>query len=130
MANNSSSGIGRPKIPNTEEEQGGAITDEPFGELALHDEGWGKSDSNESPSEVRCNDCRGELAMNHTITLTVAPPGSDTWRVRIEDTDLIAFAGPRAQELAERSCRNLEYFLESEVSNLHDSNTPLRVPHH
>jgi hypothetical protein len=32
--------------------------------------------------------------MNHKITLTCARPGSDTWRVRLDDRDLIAFTGP------------------------------------
>ena len=66
--------------------------------------------------------------MNHKITLTCAPPGpdtwrvrSDTWRVRLDDRDLITFNGPRAYELAEQSRRNLEYFLESTVSDLHDT---------
>jgi hypothetical protein len=59
--------------------------------------------------------------MNHKITLTCAPPGSGTWRVRVDDKDVITFAGPHAHELAEQTRREVEYFLESEVSDLHDT---------
>ena len=65
--------------------------------------------------------------MNHKITLACAPPGSGKWRVRIDDQDLVWFAGPRAHEFAEQSRREVEYFLESEVSDLHD--TPIHTTH-
>lgn len=43
------------------------------------------------------------------------------WRVSVDGEQVLAFAGPQAEALAEKSRRDLESFLETDVSNLHDT---------
>ena len=58
--------------------------------------------------------------MAHIITVACSEPGH-TWRVSVDGEQVLAFAGPQAEALAEKSRRDLESFLETDVSNLHDT---------
>jgi len=63
--------------------------------------------------------------MRHTVSVVCAPPGDETWRVVVDNKELLAFAGPRAREHAISSGRDIEYFFETDVSELHD--TPMEM---
>jgi len=57
--------------------------------------------------------------MAHRIEVTSAYP-ENLWRVIVDGREVLAFGGPSARELAERSSRDLEYFLRTQRADLHD----------
>jgi hypothetical protein len=51
--------------------------------------------------------------MPHNVAVTSSSMGrSIMWHVTLDGAELLSFAGPHAQELAEASCRDLVHFLD------------------
>jgi hypothetical protein len=50
--------------------------------------------------------------MSHKVDVTCSPGNPSMWRVTVDGSEVVSFAGPRAEELAESSRRDLAYFLD------------------